>query len=148
MDTCTYSSHLSTAYRSRVQLHTSPFKKLRSVWQTEVKSTFTRTSRRPGGATSTSSITSGSPGPHATAAAHVHTIPDSSIMLPAWRKIDGSIEQGGGRRTGGRKKKNKPLQGNIQHIIYIPLHLMGFPRVEAPFAKLLWPLAAMVSWID
>jgi hypothetical protein len=39
------------------------------VWQMEVKSSLTRTSRRPGGATSTSSIVSGSLGPHATAAA-------------------------------------------------------------------------------
>jgi hypothetical protein len=50
-------------------MHTSPFKKLRSVWQMEVKSSLTRTSSRPGGATSTSSIASGSPGHHATAAA-------------------------------------------------------------------------------
>jgi hypothetical protein len=29
--------------------------------------------------------------------------------------------------------------------IVLPLHLMGFPPVEAPFAKLLLPLAAMVG---
>jgi hypothetical protein len=50
-------------------LITSAFHTPRSVWQMEVKSTLTRTSSRPGGATSTSSTDSGSPGPHATAAA-------------------------------------------------------------------------------
>ena len=42
---------------------------LTSLRQTEVETTLTRISRGPGGATSTSSITSGCPGPHATAAA-------------------------------------------------------------------------------
>lgn len=70
---------------------TSPFKKLRSVWQMEVKSSFTRTSRRPGGATSTSSITSGSPGPHATAAARTYvytrqTVDDASFHSQCRRR--------------------------------------------------------------
>lgn len=40
-----------------------------SLRQTEVETTLTRISMGPGGATSTCSITSGCPGPHATAAA-------------------------------------------------------------------------------
>jgi len=63
-------------------VRTSPFQALRSVWQTDVKSTLTRTSRRPGGATSTSSIASGSPGPHATAAARARQPCSASHDLP------------------------------------------------------------------
>lgn len=113
-------------------MHTSPFKKLRSVWQMEVKSSLTRTSSRPGGATSTSSITSGSPGPHATAAARRHQGQPLMRTFMADRGGRRQREQGG--EWGGRKKK---LQATP------PLHLMGFPRVSSPFVKLPLPLDAM-----
>ena len=47
-----------------------------SLRQMEVETTLTRISMAPGGATSTSSITSACPGPHATAAAR-HQTPTS-----------------------------------------------------------------------
>lgn len=50
-------------------LITSPFQALRSEWQIEVKRILTLTSIFWGGASWTSSMTRGCPGPHATAAA-------------------------------------------------------------------------------
>jgi len=50
------------------RVSTSPFHALRSVWQMEVKRIRILTSNLWGGSTFTSSITRGSPAPHATAA--------------------------------------------------------------------------------
>ena len=52
-----------------VLVHTLDCQAVTSLRQTEVETTLTRISMGPGGATSTSSMTSGWPGPQATAAA-------------------------------------------------------------------------------
>lgn len=86
------------------KIYTSPFQALRSVWQIEVKSTLRRTSILAGGATSTSSITSASPGPCATAAAHAWSsssiVISSSSITPAGRQ-----EKLAGRRWPERRTK-------------------------------------------
>jgi hypothetical protein len=102
----------------------------------EVKRTLMRTSMRSGGATSTSSITSGSLGPHATAAAQ-------SVMAG-----NGNI----GKKKDSELKKKKMMMGKESvmagngnkgslGIRKEPLHLMGFPWVLPPLEK---PLVSMV----
>jgi hypothetical protein len=89
------------------------------VWQTEVKSTLTRTSRRPGGATSTSSITSGSPGAHATAAARTYHIYQTVHAFMAGTVP--SPEQGEGRHTSGEEEEKQAAAG--QHTAYLCIYL-------------------------
>ena len=125
-------------------MRTSPFQALRSVWQTDVKSTLTRTSRRPGGATSTSSIASGSPGPHATAAARARQPCSASHDLPCVGSRSSRR-----RRKRAKTKEEQKLRREKQLQATAPLHLMGFPRVPAPFfTGLLLPLAAAAAMVQ
>lgn len=99
----------------------------------EVKRTLTRTSMRAGGATCTSSITSGSPGPHATAAVCATSNGDYSDH--SWRRRGRCIDK-------NRKMARTRGGGGVIKIGGEPLHLMGFPLVLPPLE---YPLVAMVN---
>lgn len=78
---------------------------------------------------------------------YIPYIPDCSCFHGRYGAVAGARR----RKTyewGGRRKTSR-CRATYSIFMHIPLQLMGFPWVEeAPFAKLLLPLAAMVSSID